>query len=152
MITTGNIAKLGLITVDFLIIDQVAKYFAKTLLEQPVIIIDKILKFEYAENTGIAFSIPVPHLLIIISNILLIGLLIYLAIEELNLSSKLAKIATSLLIAGGIGNLIDRLIHGFVIDFISIWKYPYFNLADIYIIAAVLLLTVFYGKIKRVKI
>lgn len=143
--------KIALLTVDFLILDQVSKYFAKTTLEQPVNVIGDFLKFEYAENTGIAFSLPVPYLLIIGSNILLIGFLIYLAIKELNLSNKIAQIATSLLIAGGIGNLIDRVWHGFVIDFISIWKYPFFNFADVYIITAVLLLIVFYGKIKRVK-
>jgi signal peptidase II len=146
-----NLSKLALLTTDFLILDQVSKYFAKTSLEQPVNVIGNFFKFEYAENTGIAFSLPVPYLVIIISNFLLIGLLVYLAAKELNLSHKIAKIATSLLVAGGIGNLIDRVWHGFVIDFISIWKYPFFNLADVYIITAVLLLIVFYGKIKRVK-
>lgn len=146
-----NLVKLVLITVDFFVLDQVSKYFAKSYLEQPVNIVENIFKFEYAENTGIAFSLPVPYIVIIISNILLIGLLIYLAGKELNLSNKIAKIATSLLIAGGVGNLIDRILHGFVIDFISVWKYPLFNLADMYIITAVLLLIVFYGKIRRVK-
>ncbi|MFA7685250.1 MAG: signal peptidase II [Candidatus Gracilibacteria bacterium] len=146
-----TLAKLALLIIDFLVLDQVSKYFVKTSLSQPVNLLGDFFKFEYAENTGIAFSLPVPYLVIIISNILLIGFLIYLAVKELNLSSKIAQIAIALLIAGGVGNLIDRILHGFVVDFISIWKYPFFNLADAYIITAVLLLVVFYGKIKRVK-
>jgi len=143
--------KLSLITAGFLILDQITKYFAKMDFVKPVILVENVLKLEYAENTGIAFSLPVPYLLILISNIFIIGVLIYLAYLEFDFSSNIAKIATSLLIAGGLGNLIDRLIFGYVIDFISIWQYPFFNLADMYIISAVLLLVVFYGKIKRVK-
>jgi signal peptidase II len=143
--------KLAFITAVFLILDQISKYFAKIYLENPIILIDNIFKFEYAENTGIAFSLPVPYVLILISNIFIIGTLIYLAITEFDFSNNIAKIATSLVIAGGMGNLIDRLIFGYVIDFISIWQYPFFNLADAYIITAVLLLVVFYGKIKQVK-
>ena len=47
------------------------------------------------------------------------------------------QIALSLILAGGIGNLIDRTIRGFVIDFIDfspLIKYPIFNIADIYIV------------------
>jgi len=146
-----TLAKTALLTAFFLILDQVSKYFAKTSSDQPFLVIGDLFKLEYVENRGIAFSLPVPYLIIIISNFLLIILLVYLAVHELNLKSKLAKFSTALLIAGGIGNLIDRMIHGFVIDFISIWKYPFFNFADAYIITAVLLLVVFYGKIKRVK-
>lgn len=149
--TMKHLTKITLITACLLAIDQMAKYFAKGLVEKPIILVGNFLKLEYAENTGIAFSLPVPYPFIIISNVFLIGLLIYLAIKELDLSNVLAKMATSLLVAGGLGNLIDRLIHGFVIDFISIYKYPFFNLADAYIIIAVLLLVVFYGKIKQVK-
>ena len=146
-----HFAKITLVTVGLLAIDQMAKYFAKEILETPVVLINNLLKLEYVENTGIAFSLPVPYLFIIVSNIFLMGLLIYLAVSELNLSNILAQIATSLLIAGGLGNLIDRLMHGFVIDFVSVYKYPFFNLADAYIIAAVLLLVIFYGKIKQAK-
>lgn len=146
-----NLTKLGVLAVDFLILDQISKYLAKEFLDNPVQVFGEFFKFEYVENRGIAFSIPMPYLVIIISNIFLIGLIIYLAKEELDLSEKKAVIPMALLVAGGLGNLIDRLFHGFVVDFISIWKYPFFNLADAYIIAAVLLLILFYGKIKRVK-
>lgn len=146
-----NAIKLVSLTVDLLILDQITKYISKVVIVGPLEIISNFFRFEYVENTGIAFSLPVPYPLIIISNILLIGFLIYLAIEELDINKVKTRIPMALLIAGGIGNLIDRLFHGFVIDFISIWKYPFFNLADIYIITAVLLLVVFYDKIKRVK-
>lgn len=88
---------------------------------------------EYAENTGIAFSIPVPYIALIIFNVILIGAVIFLAIKELDLNKSIGKIAIALILGGGFGNLIDRLVNGYVIDFISIWKYPSFNLADAYI-------------------
>ena len=146
-----NSIKLALLIGDLLILDQVTKYISKEILTSPMNLISNLFKFEYVENTGIAFSLPVPYPIIIVSNTLLIGFLIYLAVEELDLNKKIARIPMAFLIAGGLGNLIDRLFHGFVIDFISIWKYPFFNLADVYILTAVLLLVVFYGKIKRVK-
>ncbi len=79
------------------------------------------------------------------------GLIIYLAGKELNLNKKITQILLALIVAGGLSNLFDRFIHGFVIDFISIWIYPIFNIADIYITIGILLTIAFYGKIKRMQ-
>ncbi len=128
------ILKFSFINLILIFLDQLTKYYSGT----PV------------KNTGIAFGIPVQLVGIILMNILLLILLLYFAKKELNLNSKLAQYLLALIFAGGISNLIDRLYHGYVIDFISIWKWPTFNFADIYITLGILLLIMFYGKIKKV--
>lgn len=118
-----------------------------------LIFLDQITKYSVdmpIKNAGIAFGIPIQLIGIILMNILLLILLLYFAKKELNLNSKLAQYLLALVFAGGISNLIDRLYHGYVIDFISIWIWPTFNFADIYITIGILLLIIFYGKIKRV--
>jgi len=132
-------------------IDQLSKLITVLNFQKPYEIIKGFFRLEYAENTGIAFSIPVPYIALIIFNVILMGAMIFLAVTELNLKKPLSKIAVALILGGGLGNLIDRLVNGYVIDFVSIWKYPSFNLADCYITIGVLLIIVFYGKIKLIK-
>lgn len=132
------------------VIDQITKLYATKNFQEPSSVIGDFFTFRYAENTGVAFSIPVPALLLIILTIFLLAGILYFAKTELNLSKKLSQTAIALIFAGGLSNLIDRLIHGYVIDFISIGSYPIFNIADVYISVGVLLVIAFYGKIKRV--
>jgi len=108
--------------------------------------------FTYAENTGIAFGIPVPLYLLILLTILLIAAFLYFSIKELNINSYLTLTAVSLVVAGGVGNFLDRVLYGYVIDFIRIWNYPTFNFADIIILVGVLMIIAFYGRMKGTKI
>ncbi len=129
--------------------DQLTKFFIS---QNPKTteIIENFFRITYSENQGIAFGIKIPFPLLIILNFVLLGLIFYIAKKELKIEKNITQTALILIIAGGIGNLIDRINKGFVVDFISIWRYPTFNFADIYISIGVLLLIVFYGKIKRV--
>lgn len=132
------------------LLDQITKALAvKYLASTPFTIIKNFFLLEYSENHGVAFGIDVPFFLIILLNIILIPVIIYLASKELDLKRKLAKTATALLIAGAFGNFIDRLTNKYVIDFIAIGPWPNFNLADMYICIAVLLILGFYDKIVR---
>lgn len=130
-------------TAALILLDQVAKYLAAN---YPC----ACALFEYSENTGIAFGIPVPPVLLIILTAALIVAIVYFAKNELNLRSPITQTAFALILAGGIGNLIDRLFRGYVIDFISIWIWPNFNFADVYIVVGVLLILTFYAKVKKV--
>lgn len=96
----------------------------------------------YVCNKGIAFSLPVPWWIIytvFFIFFLLVGL--YL-IEKISFKEYLInKIGLVLLSGGALGNLIDRLNHGCVTDFIDFNFFPVFNLADIFIfVGAVLIL------------
>jgi len=129
-------------------VDQITKIVAFEEFQTPLPIIKSFFRLSYAENTGIAFSIPIPYMILIIVNVLLLILIIFFTVKELKTEKSLTKISIALLLGGGIGNLIDRLFRGYVIDFISIWKYPSFNFADIYVTLGVILLLIFYKKIK----
>lgn len=140
----------------FGLIDQVTKSLVvnglRSTENQTYKIIGNFFKLEYTENQGIAFgfNLPAPQLVFSILTLLLMIFIIYLAIRELNLNLKLSQFAIALILGGALGNLIDRVTQGFVVDFIAIWKWPNFNLADSFIVIGVLLLVIFYGKIKHV--
>jgi signal peptidase II len=118
-------------------IDQYSKYWAMNSLEIPRKITD-FFTLRFVENSGIAFSIPIPRifLLLLISAIVLY-LVYYLWKTKL---SNLAEISVVLITAGAIGNLIDRFLNnGAVIDFLSFWDFPIFNFADIFITCGVVI-------------
>ena len=133
------------------LIDQLSKYLIEKNLDSTLNIFGDFLKFEYSQNTGIAFGIPVPEKLLILIVILMIVIIILQSSKELDLKNRLSQVAIALLLGGAFGNLIDRFLRGYVVDFIAIGPWPNFNLADSFICVAVLLVIIFYDKIKKVK-
>ena len=105
-----------------------------------VIILDQISKFivrkylTYTSNTGAAFGILQGQrlLLILISIAVAIFIIYYLNNHH--------YMELGLLLGGTVGNLIDRLFFGYVVDFIDIWIWPSFNIADSFNTVAVILL------------
>lgn len=88
----------------------------------------------YGEHAGV---------IVIILNSIIIGCLIYYIIKNYNKLNKYILIASSMILGGGISNLLDRVFRGYVVDYIDInylIKYPIFNLADIFIVIGVLLI------------
>ncbi|MBD3270522.1 signal peptidase II [Candidatus Peregrinibacteria bacterium] len=137
-----DIALVGIV-IDFLI-----KRMAIQNLTDPIIFTDW-LKLVFVKNFGIAFGLPFGGVWLILTNIvLLLALIIYFS-YKLNLNKPLTQIIIGLLIAGALGNLIDRLIYGYVVDYISIGWWPVFNLADAFITLSVFLIIVFYDKMKE---
>lgn len=93
--------------------------------------------FCYVENRGIAFNFLTGRKrLIIFSNVLLLFYILYLFFQIPTLQYSLL-----LIFSGGIGNLLDRIKRGYVIDYIffKIKKWPVFNLSDFYVFFGVLL-------------
>lgn len=96
-------------------------------------LIPGLLQLTYTENYGAAFSIfwgkRIP--LIIITGALLIGLFYYLISGKCK--DKKIEIGLVFIISGGLGNLLDRVIAGYVVDYLDIsplFNYPIFNFAD----------------------
>ncbi len=126
-----------------LIGDQASKYWARTVLYQQssIQVIPHILRFTYVENRGAAFGmLQGQKIFFVIMTFLLIGLF-FVYLKKTN-TNKWMKWTASIIIAGAIGNLIDRVLLGYVVDFIDfhiIWRYV-FNVADIYVVGGTLLL------------
>jgi len=119
-----------LIPAILIALDQATKLFAKIYLESPILIIKNILSLTLVMNHGIAFGLfQGANDIIVWLYIIVLGLIIYFY-------DKFPKgtfncIMLSLIITGVVGNFIDRLFLGYVVDFISLRFWPVFNVADI---------------------
>lgn len=141
--------KIYQITTILLMIDQAIKLLidSKMKLFQEITIIPNFFSIHYVKNTGAAFSILQNNTLIltIISVVVVILLDQYIKKEEKKLGQR--DIVSFGIIMGGIfGNLIDRIIHHGVIDYLSFqffnYEFPVFNFADICIVIGVGLLII----------
>jgi signal peptidase II len=137
-----------LLAFSFFIFDYLFKWLAQQFLSRPIEIFNGF-SLTYRQNTGIAWSIPIPQEILIPLNILLLIFIIYYGFRHFDLRRHISKIALALVIGGAFGNIYDRIAYGYVIDFISIGGWPVFNLADTFLALGVFILIVFYGKIKR---
>lgn len=107
-------------------IDQIIKYFIFQNLSplHKLDVIDGIFSLVYVENRGVAFGMLQNHVWIFsVITLLLIAAIIYL-IAAKKFTGKLFYVSAILLIGGGIGNLIDRVFRGFVIDYLSFSFFP----------------------------
>ena len=129
-----SIAMISLISVIVLVAaDQIIKYWAVgALAEESIILIDGVLSFTYHENYGAAFGLMqnMQTLLISATLIILLGIIVLICLGKIKGNLLVSSIA--LITAGGIGNLIDRLSNGYVIDYIyfELIDFPIFNFAD----------------------
>ncbi len=115
-------------------IDQLIKGYASAHL-MPIgsaDFIPGIVEFNYTENTGAAFSILEEHteVLSVITTLIIVAGFVYIMTGKLK--NKLLLSAAILLLAGGLGNLIDRIANGFVVDYIKLlfMDFAIFNFAD----------------------
>lgn len=111
---------------------------------ESVPVIKDVLHFTYLGNDGMAFGMlsDSKGLLIVLCLVILavIGFIIYKTKPKKNLE----KISYGMIIGGAIGNLVDRIMHGFVIDFIDLRfiDYPTFNVADCFVVVGAVLLCI----------
>ena len=131
-----------LISTLTLVVDILTKQLVvNTLIEhQSITIIKDFFSITYAKNTGVAFSVlegNVP-LIIILTSIIIFFIFNYIKTTKPN---KYETICYGLLLGGALGNLIDRIIYGYVIDFLDFnlfgYPYPIFNVADIAIVVSI---------------
>lgn len=137
-----------IITALIVIADQFAKFAAIKYLkgQKPIVLIKDFLSFHYTENAGAAFGILQQKrtLFIIITTIFLIVITFYI-IKYYNELSLISKIGAAILLGGSIGNFIDRIRFGYVVDFISVkltrtYDFPVFNIADMAIVLGTLVI------------
>ena len=134
-----------IISIFILLIDQVTKALASIYLtlNKSVNIITNFFSLTLTNNYGAAFGIFKHNnvLLILVTLIILLVLYKYMYSFKKN---RRNNIAFGLILGGIFGNLIDRILKGYVIDFLDFkifnYDYPVFNIADIAIVVGVILL------------
>lgn len=136
-----------IISIILLCIDQISKLLVVNLLTKTdsITIIKKFFYLTYINNDGAAFSILVGKRIFLILIAVLVIVMLIRYIKKNNIQNKLELVSISLIIGGSLGNLMDRVIRGYVIDFLDFkifnYNFPIFNLADTFIVIGVFLLS-----------
>ena len=125
-------------------LDLLIKYLVSSYLTK-VNIIDNFFSLTYVLNDGAAFSLFASRTYILIF-IALICLLFIIYELKNNLDDRVLSVGYSLALAGLLGNFIDRLIDGYVIDYLSFkifgYNYPIFNFADMLIVVGIIIVVI----------
>ena len=138
-----------LLTIIFLVIDIISKLVVGNLMKvnTSVMVIKNFFYITYVRNTGAAWSIFAGETLgLIIISLLIIVFLLYYILKN-KPKFMIEKMGYAMILGGAFGNLVDRVVYGYVIDFLDFnifgYNYPIFNLADSFIFVGVLLLIIF---------
>lgn len=140
--------KVYIIALISLIIDQIVKILVSNylILGQTTKIINNFFYLTYVQNTGAAFSILIGYRYILIIITLIFLYYLYKYTKKQTNPNKLAILSHGLLLGGIIGNLIDRIIYGYVIDYLDFmifnYNFPIFNLADTFIVIGCIILVI----------
>lgn len=135
-----------ILTLIVLIIDIVSKLTIKhyLTLDNSIHVIRGFFDLTYVRNTGVAWSFldNNKYFALILSGMIIMGIVYYIYKEKP--IRKITKLAYSLILGGALGNFINRVFYGYVIDFLDFkifgYNYPIFNIADVFIVVGVIIL------------
>ena len=136
--------KIFIIALIIIAIDITSKLLISNsmLEEESINIIPNFFSIKYEKNTGVAFSLLEGSRIPIIIITILIIVVVFKYIYNKRIIPQ-EQLAISLILGGAIGNLIDRIIYGYVIDFLDFklgnYNYPIFNIADSAIVIGVII-------------
>lgn len=136
----------GVTAVLLVVLDHITKYIALTQLK-PIgskTVISGFFDFTYVENRGAAFGmLSGQRWFFVLLTIVVSAVIVYAFIKmPKNKEYAWLRAALTLVLSGAVGNMIDRVIRGYVVDFLEITliRWPVFNLADIYVVVGTALL------------
>ena len=148
-----------LVTAGVILLDQVTKILALQYLAPAgsYPLWENVLHLTYVENTGAAFGMLQDRrwVFLVISTVALSGMIVYMFLNKTK--HPLETTAVAFIVGGGIGNMIERLSRGFVVDFVDVkcipyWKYI-FNVADIFVCVGcglfILYILLFEAKVQK---
>lgn len=144
-----------ILAVVLVAVDQMVKNWATEVLTKgDITLIEDVLYLNYAENTGVAFSMFSDNrwILVGLTSVMLVAVLAFFLSGKV--TDKLQQFSLALILAGGVGNLIDRISLGYVVDYIDvrIINFAIFNIADICIcVGAFLMCVAVYFEDKKEK-
>ena len=126
-----------------IVLDQATKQIVKSNLDlYEAWPSEGFFRIVYRTNSGTAFGLfPGQTITLILLSVFAIGFLFYFY-RTRALSYPMLRLALGLQLGGAVGNLIDRLRHGAVVDFIDVGPWPTFNVADSSIVVGIFLLAV----------
>lgn len=137
-------------TIALITVDQLTKIWAVTQLyeaERVIPVIEGVFELHYTENRGVAFGMLQGQLwLFVPMTLLVVALFGAMLVRSPLRRYKLFTIPAVMIIAGAIGNLIDRILYGYVIDFLyfKLIDFPIFNFADCCVVIGAILLLIFF--------
>jgi signal peptidase II len=162
-----SITQISFVIIGILILDQLTKLVTKSSMQigENIPVIGNFFRFTYVENPGMAFGIRVDNsVLFMILSLFAAGLVFYYLFKLRNEAWPL-QLAISMIAAGAIGNLADRLIRGSVVDFLdfeffdvaipafqflginftgySMTRWPVFNIADMAVSSGMIIIFAF---------
>lgn len=120
-----------------------------------VVLIDGVLELQYLENRGSAFGMlqNQKFFILFVGVVFLMVILFLLFKLPVQKKYNIVHILLSVVIAGGLGNMVDRFRFDYVVDFISfiLINYPIFNVADCYIVVAMISLFILFAFVFKEK-
>lgn len=134
----------AVLAVTFVALDQIAKSVVRAAVLAgllPQTVIPGVLDITFVANDGVAFGLAsgYGYTFVVLAAVVAVGTVVYLL--RAPLLSRLEVVGLGMLVGGAVGNAIDRVVHGYVTDFIAATfiNFPVFNIADIGITVGVVL-------------
>ncbi len=129
-------------------LDQVTKYLALMQLKPvgSVTFVEGFMDFTFVENRGVAFGMfsGQKWFILLLTGIIVAVMIYYFVRLPHSRQYQWVRGAIVLVLAGAVGNMIDRIFRGYVVDFFefTFFDWPVFNVADIYVVVGVILLAI----------
>lgn len=129
---------INVLCVTLFCIDRILKYFALTIFKsQSFLFYEKFyngLGFVSSINNAIAFSIPIPrNIIFILVCVLLLYVFYILYLQYVKYQNPLLIFSFSMILYGAVSNAYDRIVYGGVVDYVQVFVWPVFNIADVLI-------------------
>lgn len=135
------------VTICLILLDQISKIVLQYKYKEPVG--NGFIRITVVENTGMAFGFNSGNTKNIILTVVVLLLVFNFIRTQKEMIDTKTAVALGFILAGGISNLIDRIVRGGVLDFIHIKNFAVFNLADCYIVIGWILIVLFLIKFNK---
>lgn len=137
-----------IIGVIWFIVDYVTKYFIQQhfVPGESLPIIPNVFHITYILNYGAAFGILRDQRIFFLTVVVILIVALWVFRKQIKNNGMLPQLGASLLVSGALGNALDRLVRGAVVDFFDFRIWPIFNVADIGICIGVVLLAIYFWR------
>ena len=149
------LAVYGALTLLVVLLDYITKRIVSgnMVLYQSIPVIKGVFNITYVKNTGASFGMMAgARWFFVAVTVILIAAVIYYAVKN-KITDKLFLVSASFVVGVGIGNLIDRIATGAVVDFFDfcLINFAIFNVADCFVVVGVILMAIYYIKEEKTK-